>query len=64
MLVEDRTIRIGELYIRRYDPNRESKILIGIWDGSCTSLNLDQLKELRKAVNESITRIIFKTTTK
>ena len=62
--IEDRTIRVGDLYIRKYDPTKESKILIGIWDGSCTNLNLEHLKELRKVVNQLILDMTFKTTTK
>ena len=63
MTRDERQVRIGDLYIRKYDPNKEPKILIGIWDGSCTQLNLEQIKALRKAVNNILLEMIFKTTT-
>jgi len=39
-------------------------VQIGIWDNNYEYLNLEELKEFRKFLNETIMKMTFKTTTK
>jgi len=39
-------------------------VQVGIWDNNYEYLNLEELREFRKFLNETIMKMTFKTTTK
>lgn len=61
-------IKIRSFFMRRLIEPAESPIKdfaqVGIWDMNYEYLNLEELREFRRFLNETIMKMTFKTTTK
>lgn len=58
----DRSVKIGDVWLREYSSGEETKIRLGIWDQDAeTTLTLEELKKMRKFITETIIKTTFKT---
>ena len=69
MLLNSESHKIGDIYIsrvikkpsNRFDCNDKDEFEIGIWNGDCAQVTLDELKQLRKFINDTIIKVTYKT---
>lgn len=68
MVREDNNLKIRSLFFNRLieppDSPVDDFLQVGIIDNNYEYLDLEELRELRKFINETIMKMTFKTTTK